>query len=389
MKKNKVKEEYEEMLEEYDQVAEVDISEEEIYEDEPSEDEDDLEMIDIENEEDDQDDEEKTSDKSKFIHIGFAILVVLIIGIMIFVIHKWDLGKKIKYTDEDIEKQKSGYWDSESLDFPIYFNPADNEGYVDDGQLNIIMLGDETVGNVEDSSSLAYKVKEITGGNVMSAQYEGMTFSISEKTYNIPEDAFSTYYFVTCLINNDFYLAENALNSMSDDIKQKYSDFLYWARYLDYSTADIIVLCAGRNDYLLGRPLEGEDKYSEQEFGTPNSISGGLDLTIKMLRATYPNAQIIVCSPSFFLTEDENGQLVGADVKNNGNGGVGEYIVNMANVAQQDSVTFVDNYFGIKFNASNYEEYIDENGNPNDKANQLIAEHLTNYFYYNLEKGAK
>ena len=106
MKKNKVKEEYEEMLEEYDQVAEGDISEEEIYEDEPSEDEDDLEMIDIENEEDDQDEEEKTSDKSKFIHIGFAILVVLIIGIMIFVIHKWDLGKKIKYTDEDIEKQK-------------------------------------------------------------------------------------------------------------------------------------------------------------------------------------------------------------------------------------------------------------------------------------------
>lgn len=389
MKKNKVKEEYEEMLEEYDQVAEGDISEEEIYEDEPSEDEDDLEMIDIENEEDDQDEEEKTSDKSKFIHIGFAILVVLIIGIMIFVIHRWDLGKKIKYTDEDIEKQKSGYWDSESLDFPIYFNPADNEGYVDDGQLNIIMLGDETVGNVEDSSSLAYKVKEITGGNVMSAQYEGMTFSISEKTYNIPEDAFSTYYFVTCLINNDFYLAENALNSMSDDIKQKYSDFLYWARYLDYSTADIIVLCAGRNDYLQGRPLEGEDKYSEQPFGTPNSISGGLDLTIRMLKSTYPNAQIIVCSPSFFLTEDENGSLVGADIKNNGYGGVGEYVVNMAGVASDESVTFVDNYFGIKFNASNYEEYIDENGNPNDKANQLIAEHLTNYFYYNLKKGAK
>ena len=389
MKKNKVKEEYEEMLEEYDQVAEGDISEEEIYEDEPSEDEDDLEMIDIENEEDDQDEEEKSSDKSKFIHIGFAILVVLIIGIMIFVIHRWDLGKKIKYTDEDIEKQKSGYWDSESLDFPIYFNPADNEGYVDDGQLNIIMLGDETVGNVEDSSSLAYKVKEITGGNVMSAQYEGMTFSISEKTYNIPEDAFSTYYFVTCLINNDFYLAENALNSMSDDIKQKYSDFLYWARYLDYSTADVIVLCAGRNDYLQGRPLEGEDKYSEQPFGTPNSITGGLDLTIRMLKSTYPNAQIIVCSPSFFLTEDENGSLVGADIKNNGYGGVGEYVVNMAGVASDESVTFVDNYFGIKFNASNYEEYIDENGNPNDKANQLIAEHLTNYFYYNLEKGAK
>lgn len=389
MKKNKVKEECEEMLEEYDQVAEGDISEEEIYEDEPSEDEDDLEMIDIENEEDDQDEEEKTSDKSKFIHIGFAILVVLIIGIMIFVIHRWDLGKKIKYTDEDIEKQKSGYWDSESLDFPIYFNPADNEGYVDDGQLNIIMLGDETVGNVEDSSSLAYKVKEITGGNVMSAQYEGMTFSISEKTYNIPEDAFSTYYFVTCLINNDFYLAENALSSMSDDIKQKYSDFLYWARYLDYSTADIIVLCAGRNDYLQGRPLEGEDKYSEQPFGTPNSISGGLDLTIRMLKSTYPNAQIIVCSPSFFLTEDENGSLVGADIKNNGYGGVGEYVVNMAGVASDESVTFVDNYFGIKFNASNYEEYIDENGNPNDKANQLIAEHLTNYFYYNLKKGAK
>ena len=295
----------------------------------------------------------------------------------------------LRYTDEDIEKQKSGYWDSESLDFPIYFNPADNEGYVDDGQLNIIMLGDETVGNVEDSSSLAYKVKEITGGNVMSAQYEGMTFSISEKTYNIPEDAFSTYYFVTCLINNDFYLAENALNSMSDDIKQKYSDFLYWARYLDYSTADVIVLCAGRNDYLQGRPLEGEDKYSEQPFGTPNSISGGLDLTIRMLKSTYPNAQIIVCSPSFFLTEDEDGKLVGADIKNNGYGGVGEYVVNMAGVASDESVTFVDNYFGIKFNASNYEEYIDENGNPNDKANQLIAEHLTNYFYYNLKKGAK
>jgi len=389
-------------IKETEEVAEVEGSEEVEFEDETEnveneddvvyvnnefEDED-LEVIDLEKE-DGYNSElvEEKSGKSKFIHIGFAALVVIVIASMALVIHKWNMGKELEFTESDLAKQKEGYWDTESLDFPIFFDPAKDEGYVDDGNLNIIILGDESAGNVDDSTTFAGKIKEKTGANVMTATYEGMTFSISDKSYTTdhPEDAFSMYYFVTCLVNNDFYLQEQALEQMDEKTAQKYSDFFYWARYLDYASADVIIISCGRHDYLKGRCITGTDVYSEQQFGTPDSISGGMDASVKMLKAAYPNAQIIVSSPTFFITEDKDGNDIGADLMNNGYGGLGEYIANMANVSMEESVTFVDNYFGIAFNSTNYEGYLKEDGKTvTEETAKILADHVEQYFYYNL-----
>ena len=349
---------------------------------------DDLELLDIDNsDEEDSYQEEHKGSKFKFVHIGFGVLVVAVFVIMGIVLHKWNQGKQLEFSEDDISKQNNGYWDTEPLDFPIFFDPTRNEGYVDDGQLKVIMIGDETIGDVNDSSSLSGQLKELTGADVATASCQGMSYSISDKSYTVehPEDAFSMYYFITCLVNNDFTLMENALDVMGETDGGIHYDFLNWARYLDYAHADVIILCCGRYDYLYGRDFEGYDKYSEQIFGTPNGMSGGMDGCIKMLRSNYPNAQIIVCSPSFFMTEDKKGNKIGADLCSYGKGGIGEYIVNMAGVSMDESVTFVDNYFGIEFNSINYEDYLLEDGKTANKvANEMIAKHLEKFFYYNL-----
>ena len=154
-------------------------------------------------------------------------------------------------------------------------------------------------------------------------------------------------------------------------------------REIDFSKVDIMILCYGFNDYLQSSRNIGDEVYSEQPYGTLDSLSGSLDSSLQNLNDRFPAMQIIISSPSFCIVEDEDGNEIGADLYNPGNGSLGDYVAFTKGVAQSHQASFADNYFFSDFNAGNYEGLLDENGMPNAAARKLIADHIISFFYFN------
>ena len=328
-----------------------------------------------------EEDEEEDNGKTKIVHIIFLVLLIIMIGIIAFLLIRWQKGIKLGL---DSSTQKAEYA-TEPIDFYVPFHPEEIEGYTDDGEYNIYIFSDGSAGELDDPSSVASIIAAETGANVTVLNRDEGTISLHEKSYTLdhPEDAFSLYYIIMAITSGsegDYDLLLNAAQTIQDDgVCYQYWDTIH---PIDFSKADVILLYYGMYDYLDGREFIGEEVYSQQEYGTPNSVNGAMDSCLKMLNERFPYTQILVASPSFFYTTDKKGNKIGCDMQNNGAGTLGEYVVNLQFVAQMRSVTFIDNYFGLDFNAENTDGYLGEDGMPNDDARQMIARHIIENIYF-------
>lgn len=331
-------------------------------------------------------DENEDNSKAKFFHIAFLVIFLSIIGIGTYTLVKWQKGERLVITEDDLSES----YDIESEDYYIDFKPNKIDGYVDDGELNICILTDGTIGDIEDENSIPSIIARETGGHVDALSID-CPISIHEKSYslNYPEDAFSLYYIASAVSasdDGDYELMKSALGTMAEQQRPDYGKYYeYWDKLhkLDFDIYDVIIICYGYEDYKKGIQFTGSEIYSQQQYGTADSANGALDASIKTLKNRFPYAQIIVSSPSFFLHHNNRGDKKGADIINTGSGTLGEYVVNFCDVARMRSVSFIDNYFGLEeYNCSNYEDCLDENGLPNDKAKSIIANHLLDNLYF-------
>lgn len=336
------------------------------------------------------DDNEEDKSKAKFFYIAFLAVIIIIIVIIVVILKKWNKGERLIIDEET----RNGY-NTESEDFYIDYRPEDIDGYVDDGELNICLLTDGTIGDIEGDNSVPSIIANATGGNVDALSLP-TTISLyngdKSFSYDNPLDAFSLYYIAMCFYasdDGDYTLMMNAL----PEIASKYGDnsmyYNYWDKLhkLDFDKYDVIILCYGYEDYLQGREFTGDEVWSQQMFGTIDSMSGALDGTLKMVTGRFPYAQVIVSSPSYFITVDNNGNMIGSDLYNTGSGNLGEYVINMKSVAQMNSVTFLDNYFGFDdYNCERYDGYLGDDGRPNDNAKKLIADHIVDNLYFNKRR---
>lgn len=331
-----------------------------------------------------EEDDEEDSGKAKFFHIAFLITTVVIIAIVAILIINWQKGIVLDITEENLAA-----FESESEDFYVDFDPYVNPGYVDDGEYNVVILGDDTIANCTDETSIPNLIAKKSGANVTTFALPGATCAIANTEYNSedPSDFYSFYYVANRIASLDFDPLKQAWDDMEDS--SMYYDYWNAIHNYDFSKADIIVICYGTNDFLENMPMIQENPYAYREYGTSLGTAGALDISLGVLKDAYPCAQIIVSSPSFFFKDDGNGGKVGADLSGYGNeyGNLGGYVVYMLNASLYHSVTFLDNYFGLEFNSSNNEGYLDEDGcYPNAKGREVLADHIVENFYYLKEK---
>lgn len=332
--------------------------------------------------EDDTEDTDTEKDSTKYIHIIFGIVAVVLLAASTILLVKWHQGIDLVITEDDLTEN---YY-VESEDFYINFDPAKIPGYVDDGEYNIVILGDDSIYYNNDETGIPAVIASLTGANVTTLALPGSTIGLQEKSYTLeyPEEAYNLYYIVNSITAGDmgnYDLMMSAWDHMEDTLVY----YEYWDKLhvIDFDKVDVLIIAYGTNDYLLERPFTGDDVYSQQIYGHENSLDGSLDDCLQMLTARFPQMQILVSSPNYFFTTDENGESIGVDLYNNGYGNLGEYVLHMKSVSQLQRVTFIDNYFGSEFSATNYEGYLTSDGlYPNEEGRRAIAEHITEYIYF-------
>ena len=355
-----------------------------INEDDSDEYEYDNEEYDGENEYNDEygdEDEEEDNGKGRLFHIIFLVLCLIIIGTIIFLIVRWKNNKI--HVDIDPDSLTENF-DIESMDFYVPFDPASTEGYVDDGELNIMILCDDSMGHCQDETSIPSLIAQKTGANVTTCYLEGGRMTTNSVEYD-PESTFSLFYQVNQLTagsdgSYDFML--EAVQNMSDSGKY----YEYWDKLhkVPFKKADIIIIQYGMNDFLQKAPILGTEATLTQPYGLADGITCVITNTVQTLKNRFPYTQIIISSPNFMFATNDKGEFIGADQVNYGEGTYGDYMAVLAHYAGQFNATFVDNYFLDGFNPGEYKDCLEDNMiYPNQKGREMIADHLIKNFYFN------
>lgn len=320
------------------------------------------------------------NDSGKIIHIAFLLLILGAIAAIIIMLYRWNKGTILEI-DED-ERQNS--FNIESMDYYSHFDPNEFEGYVDDGDLNIVIMGDDAIYNYNDETGIPALIADATGGNVTTLALPGQTVSNITQGYTLDDtrDAYNLYLVLSQMAAGDdgYYDLMVASWDYMDDNKLYYD---YWdiCHNIDLDKTDVLIISCGQNDFLEGRPCYHDPK--DTNANNLNNMSIAMGKALVLLKERFPYMQIIVSSPTMCLVPDENGNLIGADTVNKGYGTYGEYISGLAGMSQMNCVTFVDNFLLDEFNPNNYDGYLEDNGlYPNAKGRKLVADHIVQNIYF-------
>lgn len=332
------------------------------------------------NEEYGEDDEEEDSGKGKIFHIAFLLASIAIVSAIVVILIKWNKGEIVTVNPEDLTQN----YDIESMDFYVPFDPTTVEGYVDDGELNIVILCDDSMGHCQDETSIPALIAKKTGANVTTCYLEGGRMTTNSVEYDT-EAPFSLYYQVNQLTSGsdgsyDFML--EAVQNMPDP--GKYYEYWDMLHKVPFKKADIIIIQYGMNDFFAKAPILGTEATLTQPYGLADGITCVITSNIEKIKARFPYTQLIISSPNFMFATNDKGEFIGADMVNYGEGTYGEYMSVLAHYSCEFSATYVDNYFLDGFNPGDYEDCLEDNMiYPNEKGREMIADHLIKYFYYN------
>lgn len=305
-------------------------------------------------------------------HYIFLIAIVLLMGLVIFKIYQWNKGTASDYDPNHIDTS----FDSEVLDVVFPIMPAALAAQKDDGVQTILCLGNDTFADDRDSKdSLTSMIAEKASDkdlnvSVINGSFAGTTISNEDQfiTDETLADMFNLYWVVTALCEQDFTYQRNALTKVGED--NNYGEILDELEALDMSAVDTLVVFYDGRDYQLDRHVT-DPSY---EMNTSTYV-GALSSSLKLFQETYPQARIIVLSPTYMQFVDENGDLQNGDTYNNGNGAMPNYLLNLIDVTQEYSVTVIDNYYG-SISEDNYKKYLDDAIHLNKKGREMIADRL-------------
>lgn len=316
------------------------------------------------------------------IHIVMLLAIVTIVGLSAYKLYHWN--HKATHSEPIVD---TGEFDTEPEDYYVTRDVSTLEGYVDDGELNVVFLGDGLFGDYQDETGIPEQVAKITGANVYNCGFSNATMSTQLMEYDekCGNDALSFYFVALSIANNEGYdLLRNGTRHAESGIEDYFMDTIDMMDDIDFSKVDVIVINYGVEDYLQNREIESD----HDTLFDPRIFTDALHQGMRWLHAAYPNIQFVVMSPTFCFYEDKDGELHAGDVyKNKEKGTVASYMIAEKTATVLENSTFLDNYWGVDINADNAKEYFTESSKfPNEAGRKLIAEKLAdtiqNRIYY-------
>ena len=323
-----------------------------------------------ENDTEEEYEEENTSSKSFIMHIIFLVVIAILLVISFYKLYSWNQGSESEYDPNEINTE----FDTETEDFYATLAPDKLAGQADDDVTTILLLGNSAVnaggrGIADNLETL------ISQSSVYNCGFNNSYISTRNTIFESknPEDAYSLYWVANAITTNDYSLLRSNL-STAPIADSSYEDTIAQLEAIDYSKVDVIVMMYDATDYT--------DKRLVTSFDNPNekvAYTGSLKSSIEMIQQAYPHIRIIVSSPYFVMTKDENGELVSGGATNFGFGYLPDYMIAAKNIATSTLVSYIDNYNGT-ITTDNYAEYLEADGYTLNAAGQeAIAKRIASF----------
>lgn len=182
----------------------------------------------------------------------------------------------------------------------------------------LVFLGDSVFGNYTDSASIPGVVENFTGAKCINCGYGGVCLageSGNAAGVNIIED-----------------LCNGRTGNIPEEIAA-YSGIQELIRSGAGSGRLVFLLNYGINDYLVGHPMESEDKYARTTY------SGAMRTAIEQLQTSYPGAEIVIVTPGYITFYD-----CGTYIASETGSSMKEYVEAATGIAREYGLAYMDIY---------------------------------------------
>lgn len=242
-----------------------------------------------------------------------------------------------------------------------------------DQSLQIVFLGDSILDGYRDGTGIAYLTGVGCNAKVYNLAMGGTTAALT--TY---ENANYGEWNSRCL--------QGVVHAICGNVDPKILDGYRAGEIFntcDFSQTDYFVIEYGMNDFLSGIPISDEDEVYNQY-----TYVGALRIAVMNLRETFPDAQIVLCSPNYAQFWGTDGAFLGdGNMVNNGGGTLAQYYRVCGNVSADMHTLFLNAYEGIGLDAYTADEYLEDGIHLSEKGRRKYAEKLTEIILaYEAEK---
>ncbi|MBR4767554.1 MAG: hypothetical protein IK088_01115 [Lachnospiraceae bacterium] len=286
--------------------------------------------------------------KNTIVHIVLISLIIIIAGTAVFRLYRWNKSGTSD-PEADIEQIDPAEFDIETLDMIIPMDASRFEGHEDDGQLQILCIGNNPFADDHGENGLAGLIAKKTGAVVYDASFPD---SIAE-----------------CLKAGVFTSMESAIGYVENP--EAYRPGLDTLKAVDMEKIDVILVMYDSTDYNFGTPCDNEDAP-----GDLSAFTGGLRYFLNTVNDTWPYIRTFVLTPTYAEYADENGGLHSGTTYDAGNGPLPYYVQKEIDAVVGCGVSIVDNYYGT-INEDNYKQYLSDHMHLNDAGRELLAERIS------------
>lgn len=309
------------------------------------------------------------------IHIAMAAAIVIIFAAIAIKLFTWNSpAEEIPIETIDFNTLTT---EPEDYFYTVDINTIEN--YTDDGELHVVMLGDDSIKDYSDGSGIPALVSQSTNAITYPCSFPSMTMATKNMEFDVAYgyDAFSFYYMALCISKNDYTFLRDILPALQQEKPlSDYEDALAALEAIDFNLVDIMVISCGVQDYLKGY-TQVNTIFPEAYIS--NSYVDALMQGIDWIRAAYPQLQFIIMSPTFCYYVEEDGSYTSCDIRKTAdNGTLEDYMISAKSAAVAMNATYLDNYRGINISAENAKAYLtDTTTYPNANGRRLIADKLS------------
>ena len=189
-------------------------------------------------------------------------------------------------------------------------------------RFQVVVMGDSQFGNFLGTDGLAFLLSQKLHANVYNLSIGGKCAASEEEDKGKDPSEWGT----TCGAN----LAKAVCGMVGDSVLDGYDYQKNVFNSCDFSKTELFVIEYGVNDYLSQKPM-----YNPDDPGSVQTLFGALESMILDIRATYPDAQILVCMPTYAqIWQGGTGAFLGdSNIVNNGYGTLYNYAETVSHLA--------------------------------------------------------
>lgn len=220
--------------------------------------------------------------------------------------------------------------------------------YPDAHNYDIVFVGDSIFGNYTDSTSIPQVVSALSGASIYNCGVGGISAATIENT------PLSANIVVDALLSGD---ATNL--PVSDYLSSQITAFAN----REEKEKIMFVLNYGLNDYFNGIMIDGASPEDESTF------MGAYRAIIKKIKLKYPNAQIMLCTPTFTITVEE-------EKKEENYLKEAMFADAVKTLAEENNGLILDNFKEMPINNDNWKEYLSDGVHLNEQGRYLFAQRL-------------